>query len=311
VGRSRGDSSDDVVARTDKDTMGRFGRITRATATLVLATIAVAGTLGARCCQRAATADPPTSSWSSTSPASILDDARTRTQFADAIDKIAVQVGQQSDQLTSSDATVSMIQVRFEGRRLPGLRQSEAPRQPRRRQEILRVSDVTGRRVPEGPGPSADGEGRSRHQLRRRDAAGRQVPARGRRPPRADPLHGRPARRQGRSLQARSNPSANRLFGNRSPFALLPVGMGLAPKDRPALEAGLKNLQITKDMPTCLGGTTKFAWPKVVFNTPNEAGTAVATALQDATCTFTVAPTPVPTPQPEPGPRPRDPGDRR
>src|SRR6185312_6185613 len=86
-----------------------------------------------------------------------------------------------------------------------------------------------------------------------------------------------------------------------SPFALLPVGMGLAPKDRPALEAGLKNLQITKDMPTCLGGTTKFAWPKVVFNTPSDAGTAVATALQDATCTFTVAPTPVPTPQPDPG----------
>ena len=92
----------------------------------------------------------------------------------------------------------------------------------------------------------------------------------------------------------------DRLFGKRTPFALLPVGMGLAAKDRPALEAGLNRMRITKDMPACVSGAT-FDWPQVVFQTrPTEAGNAVGVALQDATCTFTVAPQPTATPGPPP-----------
>ena len=73
--------------------------------------------------------------------------------------------------------------------------------------------------------------------------------------------------------------------------------MGLAPKDRAALEAGLNNMRIIKDMPACVSGAT-FEWPQTVFETADQAGTAVAVALQDATCTFTVVlpPTPAPTP---------------
>ena len=94
----------------------------------------------------------------------------------------------------------------------------------------------------------------------------------------------------------------DRLFGDRSPFALLPVGMGLDPAERDTLATGLENLQITRDMPACVSGTV-FDWPQVVFETADEAGNAVASALQAATCTFTVAPTPSPppaTPSPEP-----------
>ena len=88
----------------------------------------------------------------------------------------------------------------------------------------------------------------------------------------------------------------DRLFANRTPFALLPVGMGLDPKERGGLEAGLLGLRITRDMPACATGAP-FEWPTVVFETPDDAGNAVAVALQAATCTFTVAPSgPVATP---------------
>ena len=88
-------------------------------------------------------------------------------------------------------------------------------------------------------------------------------------------------------------PARDRLFGGRAPFALLPVGLGLSPADRPALEAGLNNLRIVNEMPACRTGAT-FDWPQTAFNSPDEAGNAVAVALQNATCTFTAEPTPVP-----------------
>ena len=98
---------------------------------------------------------------------------------------------------------------------------------------------------------------------------------------------------------SRVQPTIDRLFGSRSPIAILPVGMGLAAKDRAALEAGLNKMRIIKDMPACVSGAT-FDWPQTVFETADEAGTAVAVALQEATCTFTVVlpPTPAPTPPP-------------
>lgn len=94
-------------------------------------------------------------------------------------------------------------------------------------------------------------------------------------------------------------PVRDRLFGSRSPFALLPVGMGLDRQQLDALEAGLIRLRIISDMPPCVSGTV-FDWPQVVFESPDEAGNAVAVALQDATCTFTAAPAPSPTPTPAP-----------
>ncbi len=59
-------------------------------------------------------------------------------------------------------------------------------------------------------------------------------------------------------------------------------------------------MRITKDMPPCASGAT-FEWPQVVFDTAEQAGSAVAVALQDASCTFTVA-APAPTPAPSVAP---------
>src|SRR3990170_2621580 len=58
-----------------------------------------------------------------------------------------------------------------------------------------------------------------------------------------------------------------------------------------------------REMPACVSGT-QFDWPQVVFESPDDAGNAVAVALQDVTCTFTVAPTPTPLPTPTPVPTP-------
>lgn len=96
-------------------------------------------------------------------------------------------------------------------------------------------------------------------------------------------------------------PVHERLFGSRSPLALLPVGMGLDAEQRDALEAGLLRLQVIRDMPACVSGTV-FDWPQVVFESADEAGNAVAVALQNATCTFTVAPVATPPPSPTAAP---------
>ncbi len=98
-------------------------------------------------------------------------------------------------------------------------------------------------------------------------------------------------------------PTRDQLFGGLPSFALLPVGMGLDPKDRPTLEAGLRNLATVRGIPDCVesvGSGVALTWPDVVFPTAGDAGTAVAQALADATCTFTPAPTPTPTPPPLP-----------
>src|SRR4029079_8834812 len=98
---------------------------------------------------------------------------------------------------------------------------------------------------------------------------------------------------------SRVQPTRDRLFGARSPFALLPVGMGLDPQLRAGLTTGRGRLGIVKDIPACVSGSP-FEWPTVTFQTADDAGNAVAVALQDATCTFTVAPTPTPVPTPAP-----------
>ncbi len=100
-------------------------------------------------------------------------------------------------------------------------------------------------------------------------------------------------------------PEAQRLFGDRTPFAFLPVGMGLDPKQRGELRAGLEDLAgLTRDMAPCPGGQS-FAWDTVVFGSAVEAGHAVADALERVTCSFTAAPTPTPKPTPKPTPTPK------
>lgn len=85
-------------------------------------------------------------------------------------------------------------------------------------------------------------------------------------------------------------------FAGRTPLAILPVGLGArAGKFESELSAIYQ--AFLRDMAPC-EGRAAFAWPQVVFPSGNEAGAAVALALQEVTCSFTVAPTPTPLPTP-------------
>jgi fibronectin type III domain protein len=277
--------------------MGRFGRITRATATLVLATIAV--TAGLVPAARAAEADPSDVVLVLDYSASILTDANTRNKFGGALDAIATRVEQTSADLTSSDATVSMIQFATRAADYPGCVDLNLLDNPANVTKFAGCLHSLAAAYKKGLDPALTAKiGVDTNYVAAMQQAAKHLPADAVRPVMILFTDGR---HDVKGVPASQVPVVrDELFGKRTPFALLPVGMGLAAQDRPALEAGLKNLQITKDMPACLTGTS-LAWPNVVFDTPEKAGTAVATALQDATCTFTVAPTPAPTPLPDPG----------
>jgi hypothetical protein len=89
-------------------------------------------------------------------------------------------------------------------------------------------------------------------------------------------------------------------FAGRTPLAILPVGLGAAAG---AFESKLRAIYdaFLRDMEPC-EGRASFSWPEVVFPSGDEAGAAVALALQEVTCSFTVAPTPTPVPTPTPAP---------
>lgn len=85
-------------------------------------------------------------------------------------------------------------------------------------------------------------------------------------------------------------------FAGRTPLAVLPVGLG---SRAGAFESELTSIYqaFFRDMEPC-EGRASFSWPEVVFPSAEDAGTAVALALQEVTCSFTLAPTPTPTPVP-------------
>jgi fibronectin type III domain protein len=85
-------------------------------------------------------------------------------------------------------------------------------------------------------------------------------------------------------------------FAGRTPLAILPVGLGTRAG---RFESDLQAIYAAflRDMAPCEGRGI-FRWPEVVFPSGDAAGAAVALALQEVTCSFTVAPTPTPAPTP-------------
>jgi hypothetical protein len=240
--------------------------------------------------------------------ASILDDAANRGRFAAALDRIADRIDATSSDLVAGDTTVTIVQFATRAAEYPGcldLELIESPETVARFADCLREAAAAYR---EGLDSELTAKiGVDTNYVAAMTVAERHLPADAVRPALilfTDGKHdvaGVPV--------GQVQPARERLFGDRSPFALLPVGMGLSSTERPALERGLVNLRIIREMPACASGS-QFEWPQVVFDSPAEAGNAVAVALQNVTCTFTVAPSPPPTPTPAPTPRPT-PGEPR
>jgi hypothetical protein len=276
--------------------MRRFDRATRAIVTIVVGALLAGGSLAP--VARAVTPDPSDVVLVFDFSASILKDVANRTKFATALDAIATRVDETTADLTASDATMSFVQFASSAADVPGCVNLKLLNSP---ETVAKFADCL-RSVAGAYRKGLDANltkkiGIDTNYVAAMEQAATHIPPDSKRPAMilfTDGKHdvkGVPA--------SAVQPARNRLFGSRTPFALLPVGMGLDPKERGPLTAGLQALRITRDMPACTSGAT-FEWPTVAFDTPDKAGTAVAQALQDATCTFTVAPTPAPTPPPAP-----------
>ena len=230
--------------------------------------------------------------------ASILKDKANRDRFAGALEGIATRVDDTSADLVAGDTTTSIVQFAGKAIDTPGcvdLHLLGSPETVGTFADCLRAVAAAYRK---GLDPSLTKKiGIDTNYVAAMEQAAKHLPADAVRPAVilfTDGKHdvkGVPV--------SQVQPTRDRLFGSRTPFALLPVGMGLDPKDRGPLEAGLQNMRITRDMPPCVSGAT-FEWPQVVFDTAEQAGNAVAVALQDASCTFTVAATPEPSATPPP-----------
>src|SRR6187402_2864510 len=230
--------------------------------------------------------------------ASILRDKANRDRFAAALESMAARVDETSADLVAGDTTVSLIQFATKAADYPGCTDLKLLNDPVAVGKFADCLRSLAAEYRKGVSPALRRKiGVDTNYVEALEQSAKHLPADAVRPVLimfTDGKHdvaGVPA--------SRVPPTIDRLFGNRSPIAILPVGMGLAAKDRAALEAGLNRMRIIKDMPACVSGAT-FDWPQTVFETADQAGTAVAVALQDATCTFTVVlpPTPSPTPPP-------------
>ena len=203
--------------------------------------------------------------------ASILADKANRDRFATALERHGRPRRRDVGRPRRRRHDREHHPVRHPGRRLRGLHGPEAAQRPGRRRQVRRLPAGAGRRVPQGPRTRPDQEDRRRHQLRPGARAGGQAPAGRRRPPGHDHVHRRQARRRRRPGQPGADHPRSIV---REPLAdRAPAGRDgpRRPKDRAALEAGLNNMRIIKDMPACVSGAT-FEWPQTVFQTADEAG---------------------------------------
>lgn len=230
--------------------------------------------------------------------ASILEDVANRDRFAAALERIADRIDAISPDLVAGDATVTIVQFATRAADYPGcvdLKLLESPQIVARFADCLRSVAKAYRK---GPDPAlAKKIGVDTNYVAALERAAQHLAVDAVRPALilfTDGKHDVPG-----VPVSEVEPTRDRLFGGRSPFALLPVGMGLSPTERGALESGLLRLRIIRDMPACTSGA-RFDWPQVVFESADQAGNAVAVALQDATCTFTVAPAATSRPAPTP-----------
>jgi hypothetical protein len=234
---------------------------------------------------------------------SILDDETTRTAFADALDRIADRVDAIRDTLVLGDMTVSVVLFATSAAEDSGCVDLSFRDNPGAVEQFASCLGEFADTYRNGGNPAlTERIGLDTNYVAAMEVAAERLPADSTRPAiifftdgRHD-VEGVPP--------SEVIPARDRLFGNRSPFGLLPVGLGVDPENRVALEQGLTNLRVT-DLERCEGGALQ--WPTVAFETAEAAGQAVAVALQDVSCTFTVAPTATPVPPPTPTPAPATP----
>ncbi len=275
--------------------MRRLDRRTRTVVTIALAALLIGG--GAPTARvRAAAPDQSDVVLVLDFSASILRDAANRTKFSAALERIADRVEATSADLIAGDTTVTFVQFAAKAADYADCTDVHLLGDPAAVARFATCLRSVAAAYRKGLDPALTRRvGTDTNYVAAMQQAAKHLPADAVRPTMILFTDGR---HDVKGVPASRVPVArDQLFGSRSPFALLPVGMGLDPKKRDALESGLLDLRIVNDMPPCVAGSA-IDWRQVVFESPDDAGTAVAVALQGATCTFTVAaPTATPAPR--------------
>ena len=225
-------------------------------------------------------------------------------EFAQALDKIADRVAETPPTWSKGDATISV--EAFGRKAIPyagctDITLANNPAEVERLEECLRSIARQYRAGRSAPIAAKVGASDTDHVAALRKAA-TFLPAGSRRPAViffTDGQNDPPGKaRDKEDVAARIQP----LYQAYDPLAILPVGLGeVATQFETELQA--IHIQNFRGMDPC-AGRERFEWPEVVFPSPEAAGDAVALALQEVTCSFTVAPTPTPTPTPTPVPTP-------
>jgi Fibronectin type III domain len=274
--------------------MSRLGPRVRAAAAVALTVLLIGGVPLSTV--RAQTPDPSDVVLVLDFSASILQEPADRNRFAAALERIADRVEETSADLVAGDTRITVIQFAARAASYQGCADLKLLANPQAVARFARCLRLVANAYRKGLQPALTRRiGVDTNYVAAMETAAAHLPADAVRPAMILFTDGRHDVPGVPANQVR--PARDRLFGSRAPFALLPVGMGLDPAQRDALEAGLVGLRIVRDMPPCVTGET-FDWPEVVFDSADKAGNAVAVALQNATCTFTVEPTPTPVPLP-------------
>jgi hypothetical protein len=281
------------MARTNaqgvKEGLRRLGRRGRAVVITAVAALSITGAPTA--IVRAQTApDPSDVVIVLDFSASILDEPSDRNRFGAALERIADRVEATSSDLIAGDTTVSIVQFAAKAIDYPRCADLKLLGSPGSVATFAGCLRSVASAYRKGLDPALTRRiGIDTNYVAAMDRAAGHLPAGAIRPALILFTDGSHDVRGVPASQVRL--ARERLFASRSPFALLPVGMGLDRTKRAALERSLAGMRVVSDMPPCVSGST-FDWPRVVFDSPGDAGNAVAVALQNATCTFTVEPPP-------------------
>ncbi|HEX3427431.1 MAG TPA: VWA domain-containing protein, partial [Candidatus Limnocylindrales bacterium] len=171
--------------------------------------------------------------------ASILQDVTNRNKFGAALERIAARVNETSADLVAGDTTVSIVQFAARAADTAGcadLKLLNNPQAVAHFADCLRAVAGAYRR---GISPGLTKLiGIDTNYVAAMQQAAKHLPVGAERPAMILFTDGKHDVR-GVPVSA-VQPARDQLFGNRSSFALLPVGMGLAPADRGSLASGLQ-----------------------------------------------------------------------
>ena len=159
---------------------------------------------------------------------SILSDKPNRTKFANALDDIADRVEVTRDDLVNGNAVISLVPFASRAAGFPGCENLALHADPAAVQKLADCLRLAARQYRRGPDASIVSKvGSDTNYVKAMQQAATYLPADSTRPAVVfftDGKHDVPGTPASAVL-----PEAQRLFGDRTPFAFLPVGMGLDP----------------------------------------------------------------------------------